>query len=173
MKLLVGIRKTINFFYELNGKNFDISDILSSNLNAGDELICSAIWSVGDQSKTMRSDTFLSIFQRMSEIGMSESGPQGGGAGFEVLGDGVVVEKDDYDEGVEDENPTGNKTMKMLLFGLVVVIIIAIVVVFVRIQGWIPGFGSSTSSTEDTEAHGGADGDEQAKEPLNPVQTND
>jgi len=52
------------------------------------------------------------------------------------------------------------------------VIIIAIVIIFVRIQGWIPGFGGSETSTEDTEAHGGADNDEQAKEPLNPVQTN-
>ena len=58
-------------------------------------------------------------------------------------------------------------------FGAVVIIIIAIVIIFVRIQGWIPGFGSSETSTEDTEAHGGAEHDQQAKEPLNPVQTSE
>lgn len=168
-----GYPENYEFSYELNGKIIDIKNLLSGSIKMlmGDELICSAVWSVGDQEKTMQSDTFLSVFQ--PKANRNNAGSSHGGGDFEFYGDGSELEKFDETDKEFPEREDNSKTTKMIIFGAVVVIIIAIVIIFVRIQGWIPGFGGSETSTEDTEAHGGADNDEQAKEPLNPIQTSE
>lgn len=168
-----GYPENYEFSYELNGAWVDVKELLSGSikLSMNDELICSGVWSVGDQEKVMRSDTFLSVYQQ-KPLRNNQAGSHGGGD-FDLYGDGSELDNN-LDENEKDfpDRDDSNKTTKMVIFGAVVVIIIAIVIIFVRIQGWIPGFGGSETSTEDTEAHGGADNDEQAKEPLNPVQTN-
>merc|ERR1712178_429213 len=111
------------FTYELNGEIINIDDLLkgSKNLNFGDELICLATWSVGDQEKSMQSDTFLSTYQKKP----LRNNNQVGGGDFDLYGDGHEInDSDEKDNDIPDRD-NGNKTTKMIIFGAVVIIIIA------------------------------------------------
>ena len=79
-----------------------------------DELICSGVWSVGDQEKVMRSDTFLSVYQQ-KPLRNNQAGSHGGGD-FDLYGDGSELDNN-LDENEKDfpDRDDSNKTTKMVI----------------------------------------------------------
>ena len=108
-----GYPENYDFSYELNGNIINIDDLFrgSLRLKLGDELICLATWSVGDQKKSMQSDTFLSTYQKKP----LRNNNQVGGGDFDLYGGSN--EFDDSDENDTDfpDRDDGNKTTKMIM----------------------------------------------------------